>query len=488
MSARPIVSASLEQRYADALGAYMRDADEEALLRAYELGRQIMDSGGGVLDLAATHQSSYEELIERRSAHPGRDLAIRRSHDFLAECLAPFEMAQRGFREANLRLLSANEQLETTNREIDRERATIAAVIASMHEGLIVADSEGVINAANGCGAELLATHPDGLIGHDIGEVVTLLGNLSADRVALERLRRAVRSGAPEPQTFELQTTEPARDLQVELFQVRGRLDPGTGVLLRDVTDERELSRAKDELVAIVSHELRNPLSNLIGFAELLRGHGAVEGADASYVEIIAAEGRRLAGLLDDFLDLQRIDRVADTVRPREVDLPPLLARLRPMVADDDCHELELSVAPELPQVRADPDRVWQVLLNLLSNARKYSPEGGPIEVSARLAEEKVEVCVADQGLGIPAEAMPRLFGEFYRVQTDDRRKIAGTGLGLSICRKIIRAHDGEIWAESDGPGRGARFLFTLPVVAGSAVAAAPGGSAVAAAAGSPGS
>jgi signal transduction histidine kinase len=166
----------------------------------------------------------------------------------------------------------------------------------------------------------------------------------------------------------------------------------------------------------------------------------------------------------DDFLDLQRIDRAADIIRPQEVDLGRLLARLVSRVTTDERHELTLSVAPELPMVKADPERVWQVLLNLLSNARKYSPDGGPIDVSARLVGELVEVCVADRGLGIPADALPRLFGEFYRVQTPDRRKIAGTGLGLSICRKIIRAHDGEIWAESEGPGKGARVRFTLPV------------------------
>ena len=96
MTTASAVSASLEQRYGDALGAYMHSADEEALLHAYELGRQIMDSGGGVVDLAATHQSAFEELIEGRSGHPGRQLAVRRSYEFLAECLAPFEMAQRG--------------------------------------------------------------------------------------------------------------------------------------------------------------------------------------------------------------------------------------------------------------------------------------------------------------------------------------------------------------------------------------------------------
>jgi PAS domain S-box-containing protein len=365
-----------------------------------------------------------------------------------------------------MRLLSANEQLETTNREIERERETLAAVIASMHEGLIVSDSQGVISAANGGAAELLATRPDELIGRNIARVVSLLAQRGADQPSLERIDRALRAGVPEAGTFELRSTDPARDLQVELFQVRGRPDPGIGVMLRDVTDERELARTKDELVAVVSHELRNPLSNMIGFAELLRGHDALDGTDASYVDIIVEEGRRLAALLDDFLDLQRIDRAAEVIRPQPVDLPGLLRRLPSRVAMDDRHQLKLTVPPELPRVRADPERVWQVLLNLLSNARKYSPDGGAIEVSARLAEEAVEVCVADQGLGIPAEALPRLFGEFYRVQTPDRRKIGGTGLGLSICRKIIRAHAGEIWAESEGPGRGARFLFTLPVAA----------------------
>jgi signal transduction histidine kinase len=464
MTSGPAVSAALEQRYGDALGAYMRDADEEALLHAYELGRQIMDSGGGVLDLAATHQTAFEELNEGRSGQPGRQLAVRRSYEFLGECLAPFEMAQRGFREANLRLLSANEELESTNRAIERERATLAAVIASMHDGLIVSDGQGVINAANECGAELLTTDPEALIGHEIGQVLTLLAKRCADQPSLERIGRALRAGVPQAGTFSLRSSDPARDLQVELFRVRGRPDPGIGVMLRDVTDERELARAKDELVAVVSHELRNPLNNLIGFAELLRGHDTLDGTDASYVDIIVEEGRRLAALLDDFLDLQRIDRAADIIRPKEVDLDGLLARLATRVRTDERHELTLTVAPELPRVTADPERVWQVLLNLLSNARKYSPDGGSIEVSARLAVDSVEVCVADQGLGIPAEAMPRLFGEFYRVQTPDRRKIAGTGLGLSICRKIIRAHEGEIWAESEGPGKGARFLFTLPV------------------------
>lgn len=118
----------------------------------------------------------------------------------------------------------------------------------------------------------------------------------------------------------------------------------------------------------------------------------------------------------------------------------------------------------DVADVFADPERILQVLLSLVSNARKYSPGGGQVSVTAAAGPEgAVTVTVADEGLGIEAEAIPRLFGEFYRVQTPDRQGISGTGLGLSICRKIIRAHQGEIWAESDGPGRGTEFHFTLP-------------------------
>jgi CheY-like chemotaxis protein len=123
-----------------------------------------------------------------------------------------------------------------------------------------------------------------------------------------------------------------------------------------------------------------------------------------------------------------------------------------------------LDLAADLRAVRADEDRVRQVMANLLSNARKYSPAGGTVRVSAREADGQVIVSVQDDGLGLPPEALPRLFEKFYRVDNTDRRSITGTGLGLAISRKIIDAHGGRIWAESDGLGHGSRFSFSLPV------------------------
>jgi two-component system, OmpR family, sensor histidine kinase VicK len=116
--------------------------------------------------------------------------------------------------------------------------------------------------------------------------------------------------------------------------------------------------------------------------------------------------------------------------------------------------------------VWADSERIWQVVINLVSNARKYSPSGGLIRIAARSVEGAVEVSVADQGLGLDSEALERVFDEFYRVASPERDAIVGTGLGLSIARRVIHAHGGRIWAESDGPNRGSRFGFTLLTMA----------------------
>jgi CheY-like chemotaxis protein len=130
----------------------------------------------------------------------------------------------------------------------------------------------------------------------------------------------------------------------------------------------------------------------------------------------------------------------------------------------DPVRPIELNLDDDLPLVRADSDRVRQVMVNLLSNARKYSPGGGVVHISANQANGQVIISVQDEGLGLPPEALPHLFEKFFRVDNSDRRSITGTGLGLAISRKIVEAHGGRIWAESGGLGRGSRFSFSLPV------------------------
>jgi CheY-like chemotaxis protein len=148
----------------------------------------------------------------------------------------------------------------------------------------------------------------------------------------------------------------------------------------------------------------------------------------------------------------------------RPIEIHGLLQQCVAAAGDDAAHPIELEIPEDLPAVRADSDRVQQVMTNLLSNARQYSPAGGAVHVQAHEAEGQVIISVQDHGLGLPPEAQPRLFEKFYRVDNTDRRSITGTGLGLAISRKIVEAHGGRIWAESDGLGLGSRFSFSVPL------------------------
>ncbi len=226
----------------------------------------------------------------------------------------------------------------------------------------------------------------------------------------------------------------------------------------------QEVARIRGELMSVVSHEMRTPLGSLIGFTELLMTRDLSQEERHECLTLMYEEGHRLASLINDFLDLQRMESNQQTMRIEPVDLAALAQRVARVAGDDPDRPIELNLPPDLPAVPADPDRLEQVLLNLLSNARKYSPDGGHIELSIRQVGGFVEVVVEDRGLGLPAEAIPHLFDKFFRVDNSDRRKIQGTGLGLAIVKQIVVAHGGQVWAESDGLGQGARFCFTLPL------------------------
>jgi signal transduction histidine kinase len=227
----------------------------------------------------------------------------------------------------------------------------------------------------------------------------------------------------------------------------------------------KEVDRLKSELINTVSHELRTPLASIFGFAELLLKKPPEAGKAQKYLNVIYQEARRLTGLINDFLDLQRIEDNRFELVQKQVDLAELIqANVEVYRGQSAAHTLTVNIEPGFPPVNTDPDRVLQVLGNLLSNAVKYSPGGGQIEVTAaRRSQREVEVAVKDNGLGIPAEELPKLFSPFYRVDNSDRRQIGGTGLGLALCRKTLRVLGGEIWVRSEY-GKGSTFTFSLPI------------------------
>jgi PAS domain S-box-containing protein len=226
-----------------------------------------------------------------------------------------------------------------------------------------------------------------------------------------------------------------------------------------------ELSRAKDEMVSMVSHEMRTPLASIVGFTELLVTREVSPDQRKDYLAVMLQEGHRLTALINDFLDLRRIEGGHLTMRFAPADVTALIKRAVDLFSDPAHSPIETRLPDDLPLVRADSDSIFRVVANLLSNARKYSPNGGAIVVSAGLVEGMVEVSIEDEGLGIPADAVNHLFHKFYRIDTADRRTIKGTGLGLAISKNIVEAHGGKISASSAGAGHGSRFFFTIPMV-----------------------
>lgn len=233
---------------------------------------------------------------------------------------------------------------------------------------------------------------------------------------------------------------------------------------MTDITAHKEAERLKDELVSTVSHELRTPLTSLRGFAELMLKRSFTPEKQREFLSIIHQEATRLTNLINDFLDLQRLQSGRQTYHLTEVALEPLLREtLAVFTPANERHVLLLDVDPLTPLVRADADCLRQVMSKFLSNAIKFSPQGGMIRVRVRVARAEVLVAVADQGVGIPPEALSQLFSKFFRVDNADTRSIGGTGLGLALVKEIIESHGGRVWVEST-VGQGSTFFFTLPV------------------------
>jgi signal transduction histidine kinase len=224
----------------------------------------------------------------------------------------------------------------------------------------------------------------------------------------------------------------------------------------------RESEQLKTELIAIVSHELRTPLASMLGFASLLLRRDADEATRRHYLEIINAQGRRLASLLDDFLNLQRLEEGRLELASEAVDMAMLLREQAQLFSiESDRHRLELTLAEKHLPVRGDPDRLAQVVGNLLSNAIKYSPSGGTVEILAERENGTVSISVRDEGVGIPEDQRDKIFTKFYRGNAA-ASGIAGSGLGLAFARAVVEAHGGRISFTSVA-GEGSVFRIELP-------------------------
>jgi len=257
----------------------------------------------------------------------------------------------------------------------------------------------------------------------------------------------------------------------LKTFATQSALAIQNARLFREIADKsRQLeaaSRHKSEFLANMSHELRTPLNAIIGFSEVLvdRMFGALNEKQDEYLKDIYASGQHLLSLINDILDLSKIEAGRMELEVTDFDLPSAIDNALILVRERASRRgitLGHSVDERLGPIRGDERKVKQVLLNLLSNALKFTPEGGRIDVRAGVLDSVAEIAVKDTGVGIAPEDQEAVFEEFRQVGTADK-KVEGTGLGLALARKFIELHGGRIWVESE-VGKGSRFTFTLPV------------------------
>jgi signal transduction histidine kinase len=278
-------------------------------------------------------------------------------------------------------------------------------------------------------------------------ELVNAAGRLAAG----DRSARVEVGGLSETATLGAAFNEMARELEQEEAR------------------KEELDRLKNEFVLTASHELRSPLTSVQGFAELLMlDKDSLTPRQRETVEIILDNCRHLVRLLNDLLDLARSDAGRLAIHPQPTEVAPLIEDVtRTMRAQTEAANQSLSqeIQPGLPPISVEPDRIRQILVNLLTNAHEYSPEGASIGVAARADGAEVEISVSDDGPGIPTEQLDRIFERFTRGDAGLTQRVGGTGLGLAVSKSLVELHGGRITAEST-PGRGATFRVRLPVAA----------------------
>jgi signal transduction histidine kinase len=262
-----------------------------------------------------------------------------------------------------------------------------------------------------------------------------------------------------------LRPTGPAevRELTHAFNRMAERLEQSRRELETQNERLRESEHAKSELVSVVAHELRTPLASVLGFTSVLLQRDVTPEERRQYLGIIDAQGRRLASLVNDFLDVQRLDEGKLTIAQELVDMGRIVREQTELFAGQSPKHLLKVTLPQTPlAVRGDENRLSQVVANLLSNAIKYSPEGGVVEVRGERKGKRVLVRVDDEGIGIPDDVQKEIFGKFVRGHAT-ANGIEGSGLGLAITRSLVEAHGGHIDFASTS-GEGSTFWFELPV------------------------
>lgn len=343
------------------------------------------------------------------------------------------------------------DELSARLERLKAESSKLEAVISGMQEGVAAVDPNGRIVHANAAGRTLLGLTGD-LAGYKLWEVARI--------PALEEIvSRVIREDAVVHSSLEVGP----RTVALSVSPVRA--GGGAVVVARDVTEDRRYDSLRREFVANVSHELRTPITLIRGALEtLMEGAWKDEAHAPEFLQMAQNHAGRLSRLVEDLLELSRLESGGDVVRPRQVHPDTILERIRETFAPlAEKKKQRLSIESAAPEdLEADPDLLERALSNLVDNAVKYTPEGGRITVEARGESDHTAFVVRDSGPGIPEIHLPRVFERFYRVEKSRSRELGGTGLGLAIVKHIAQLHGGSVTVQSK-PGAGTAFTLRIP-------------------------
>ena len=344
--------------------------------------------------------------------------------------------------------------LRDTLSEVENERNKLSTLFLHMTDGVVAFSPAGLVIHSNPAASQMLSRSMD---------PTTSFQDLFAEDAAFDQILTLKR-----PQYLETQKTVGEREL--ELFMAPYSADQAPGgvmVVIHDVTEQRRSEQARREFVANVSHELRTPLTNIKSYAEtvIAAGDELPPELHNNFMGVIVSEADRMTRIVQDLLTLSKIDYGKMEMNVSRFSFSKAVRSVYEAVAlnaESHGHTLTFSCEENMPDVDGDRERIEQVIMNIVSNAIKYTPDGGKIAITAATSGRNVFVRISDNGIGIPEKDLPRLFERFYRVDKARSRESGGTGLGLSIAKEILNQHKGDIRIESVY-GEGTDVTITLP-------------------------
>lgn len=356
-------------------------------------------------------------------------------------------------------------EVETGQRRLEAERRRLDSVLSNMSEGVIATNRRGQIDIVNNMAQQMLGKENKEIIHENILKIL--------DIQKTHNLRELIERKEDILIDYDVDEVHAVLRASFSIIQSESGYISGVVCVLRDVTEEQKIEEQRKQFVSNVSHELRTPLTSMRSYIEaLIDGAWRDEELAPQFLEVAQSETDRMIRMIQDLLHLSRIDSGKSELNKELIDLGALfmqvLNRFEMLLASeeysDNNYRLENYLIDEAVFVDIDPDRITQVLDNIMNNAIKYSPDGGTITSRMVVSENEVIISIKDEGMGIPAEDLEFIFHRFYRVDRARSRAMGGTGLGLAISREVIEQHDGRIWAESV-EREGTTFYIALPYV-----------------------